>query len=107
ALQRALPATTTPHLAITLAADRSHDRLLLALDEQVIDAVPCTVDREDEGTSTQADDLGAGLFLVRRLMDEVDYIPAPGANRWRLARHLPDGALAAPDALTMTFDIPA
>ena len=107
ALQQALPATTAPHLAITLAADRSHDKLLVALDELVTGAVPCTVDREDEGSSTQADDLGAGLFLVRRLMDEVDYIPSPGANRWRLVKHLPDGALAEPAAMAMTFDIPA
>lgn len=107
ALQQALPAATTPHLTLTLVADRSHDKVLLALDDLVIGSASCIVDGENEGTSTQADDLGAGLFLVRRLMDEVDYIPAPGFNRWRLAKHLPDGALAEPAVPSMTFDIPA
>lgn len=31
---------------------------------------------------------GYGLFLVRELMDEVEYLPAPGHNVWRLARRL-------------------
>lgn len=29
---------------------------------------------------------GYGLFLVHQLMDEVDYYPEPGNNRWRLVK---------------------
>jgi len=31
---------------------------------------------------------GYGLFLMRQLLDEVDYLPQPGDNRWRLVKHL-------------------
>jgi len=36
----------------------------------------------------EAQTSGYGIFLVRRLMDEVDYRPAPGNNRWRLVKRL-------------------
>lgn len=29
---------------------------------------------------------GYGLFLVHQLMDQVEYIPEPGNNRWRLVK---------------------
>lgn len=31
---------------------------------------------------------GYGLFLMRELLDEVDYFPQPGNNRWRLLKLL-------------------
>jgi serine/threonine-protein kinase RsbW len=31
---------------------------------------------------------GYGLFLMRQLLDEVDYLPQPGDNRWRLVKQL-------------------
>ncbi|MEO8610262.1 MAG: ATP-binding protein [Chloroflexota bacterium] len=31
---------------------------------------------------------GYGLFLMRELLDEVDYFPEPGDNRWRLVKLL-------------------
>jgi serine/threonine-protein kinase RsbW len=31
---------------------------------------------------------GYGLFLMRELLDEVDYFPQPGDNRWRLVKLL-------------------
>jgi serine/threonine-protein kinase RsbW len=31
---------------------------------------------------------GYGLFLMGELLDEVDYVPAPGDNRWRLVKLL-------------------
>lgn len=31
---------------------------------------------------------GYGLFLMRELLDEVDYLPSPGDNRWRLVKQL-------------------
>ena len=31
---------------------------------------------------------GYGLFLMRELLDEVDYEPGPGDNRWRLVKVL-------------------
>lgn len=31
---------------------------------------------------------GLGIFLIRQLMDEVVYVPAPGNNRWRLVKQL-------------------
>ena len=37
---------------------------------------------------SEAQTSGYGLFLIRRLMDEVDYQPAPGNNRWRLVKRL-------------------
>jgi len=36
----------------------------------------------------EAQTSGYGIFLIRRLMDEVDYRPAPGNNRWRLVKRL-------------------
>jgi O-antigen/teichoic acid export membrane protein/anti-sigma regulatory factor (Ser/Thr protein kinase) len=38
--------------------------------------------------SSDEDSLGIGLFLVRRMMDEVDYFPQPGNNRWRTLKRL-------------------
>ena len=32
---------------------------------------------------------GFGLFLVRQLMDVVDYQPSPAGNRWRLVKNIP------------------
>lgn len=32
---------------------------------------------------------GFGLFLVRQLMDVVDYQPSPTGNRWRLVKNIP------------------
>lgn len=108
-LAAALPSKAGAPLAMTLAADRAHTQLVLALDDRVLCAVDCMIEAEGEqdGASTQADDLGAGLFLVRRLMDAVEYVPSPGANRWRLVKQLPGGALADDCALTATFDLPA
>ena len=37
---------------------------------------------------SEAQTSGYGLFLVRRLMDEVDYKSEPGNNRWRLVKRL-------------------
>lgn len=31
---------------------------------------------------------GYGLFLMKQLLDEVDYQPQPGDNRWRLVKQL-------------------
>lgn len=31
---------------------------------------------------------GFGLFLMKELLDEVDYFPQPGDNRWRLVKQL-------------------
>jgi serine/threonine-protein kinase RsbW len=31
---------------------------------------------------------GYGLFLMKELLDEVDYDPQPGDNRWRLVKQL-------------------
>jgi len=31
---------------------------------------------------------GYGLFLMRQLLDEVDYLPQPGDNCWRLVKQL-------------------
>ncbi len=55
--------------------------------------------------------LGAGLFLVRSLMDEVTYIPRPGSNQWRLVKALPIGAVGCAKEgerpTTLTMDLPA
>jgi O-antigen/teichoic acid export membrane protein len=51
--------------------------------------------------------LGAGIFLVRRLMDEVEYLPQPGDNRWRLVKAL-DGELPqVTRSIAATLDLPA
>lgn len=39
----------------------------------------------------QAQIHGYGLFLVRALVDELDYIPAAGNNRWLLVKYLANG----------------
>jgi len=55
------------------------------------------VELEDNGRSFDLDavaepDLsqphtsGYGLFLVHQLMDQVEYFPKPGENRWRLTK---------------------
>ena len=107
ALAQALPGKTGAPLAMTLAADSAHTQLILALDNRVLCTVDCTIASERDGASTLADDLGAGLFLVRRIMDEVEYIPDAGANRWRLVKQLPAGVRASDHPLTATFDLPA
>lgn len=65
---------------------------------------------EEEGQRSEDDSLGIGLFLVRRIMDEVEYFPQPGSNRWRLLKRL-DGALPllpAGDPVTVVkVDLPA
>jgi len=56
------------------------------------------------------DSLGVGLFLVRRIMDEVEYFPQPGSNRWRLLKRL-DDALPPPQSdnpvTVVKLDLPA
>ena len=37
---------------------------------------------------SEAQTSGYGLFLIRRLMDEVDYRSEAGNNRWRLVKRL-------------------
>jgi len=32
---------------------------------------------------------GLGIWLIKELMDEVNYKPAPGNNRWRLVKQIP------------------
>jgi serine/threonine-protein kinase RsbW len=32
---------------------------------------------------------GLGIWLIKQLMDEVIYSPAPGNNRWCLVKHIP------------------
>ncbi|HAJ38100.1 MAG TPA: hypothetical protein DCL15_20710 [Chloroflexi bacterium] len=48
------------------------------------------VSPEAEQQPGENDSLGIGLFLVRRIMDEVEYFPQPGSNRWRLSKRLDD-----------------
>lgn len=59
----------------------------------------------------ESDSLGVGLFLVRRIMDEVAYFPQPGGNRWRLLKRLDAADLPAPDdgaaVTTVGLDLPA
>ena len=64
---------------------------------------------DDEGQSSgDEDSLGIGLFLVRRIMDEVEYYPQPGGNRWRLMKRLAsDGAAPLADQRTVELDLPA
>jgi serine/threonine-protein kinase RsbW len=58
-----------------------------------------TVDIHDTGKAFDPDTVAApnldepqvhgyGLFLIQQLMDEVNYNPKPGDNRWRLVKYL-------------------
>ena len=49
--------------------------------------------------------LGMGLYLVRQLMDDVEYTPEAGSNRWQLRKHLPEGVQT--EAEQITLDLPA
>ena len=66
-------------------------------------------DSDDE--SFGAANLGVGLFLIRRLVDEVSYIPLPGGNRWHLVKGLPAATQSADaqanDSTAVTLDLPA
>lgn len=65
---------------------------------------------EAEEQHSEDDSLGIGLFLVRRIMDEVEYFPQPGGNRWRLLKRLDDvlPASQSGDPVTVVkLDLPA
>ncbi|HHY54137.1 MAG TPA: oligosaccharide flippase family protein [Chloroflexi bacterium] len=65
---------------------------------------------EAEEQHSEDDSLGIGLFLVRRIMDEVEYFPQPGGNRWRLLKRLGDALPASQsgDPVTVVkLDLPA
>ena len=64
---------------------------------------------EAEQQPGESDSLGIGLFLVRRIMDEVEYFPQPGSNRWRLLKRLDDAPPPHSDnPVTMVkLDLPA
>ncbi len=54
--------------------------------------------------------LGMGLFLIRQLVDDVQYAPQTGGNRWHLAKQLPQGSidsLSTLDPQTIELDLPA
>ncbi len=38
---------------------------------------------------------GLGIFLIRQLMDEVEYVVEPDGSRWRLVKHLARAASPA------------
>jgi O-antigen/teichoic acid export membrane protein len=65
---------------------------------------------DEEGQRSENDSLGIGLFLVRQIMDEVEYFPQPGSNRWRLLKRLTAADLTATGAAPVTavaLDLPA
>lgn len=44
--------------------------------------------RDSEPLQSLLQERGRGLLLIHELMDEVEYHPQPGNNRWRLAKNL-------------------
>lgn len=65
---------------------------------------PIDTERQDSGDD---DSLGVGLFLVRRIMDEVEYYPQPGGNRWRLMKRLRSATPSVSAAHLVELDLPA
>jgi len=54
--------------------------------------------------------LGMGLFLIRQMVDEVQYAPQAGGNRWHLAKRIPQGSidsLPTANPQTIELDLPA
>lgn len=98
-------------ISVTLAADPATglvagigDNWRFAMPLQGAAALTTGAESDGEGG---ARGLGAGIFLVRRLVDEVEYMPQPGDNRWRLVKAL-DGILPVPPVTTtLTLDLPA
>jgi serine/threonine-protein kinase RsbW len=66
----------------------------LCLVVSVRDAAPRVFD-EEGWTAPDLDEPkehGLGIWLIKQLMDEVNYQPSPGNNRWRLVKQIPQRA---------------
>lgn len=74
-------------IRVGLALEENPLRLVVS----VQDSAPRIFDR-DGWTAPNLDEPkehGLGIWLIQQLMDEVDYQPAAGNNRWRLVKQIP------------------
>lgn len=76
-------------LDVTISIDADAGSISVEIDEEWHWTTTYTrIEAGDEGQGSDEDSLGIGLFLVRRIMDEVEYFPQPGNNRWRMLKRL-------------------
>lgn len=77
-------------IAVNLLLEGNPLRLVVS----VQDSAPRIFD-EDGWSAPNLDEPkehGLGIWLIHQLMDEVSYQPAPGNNRWRLVKQIPQRA---------------
>ena len=72
-------------ILITLTLAGHPRRLIIELHDNGYSFDLATV---PEPNLDEAHDHGYGLFLIRRLMDEVTYMSRPEGNHWALVKHL-------------------
>jgi serine/threonine-protein kinase RsbW len=72
-------------ISVTLTLEHPPRRLIIDLRDTGLSFKPSDVPAPNlDVVQTQ----GYGLFLTRQLMDEVNYYPQNGNNRWRLVKNL-------------------
>jgi len=75
----------------TIAIDLRLEEDPLRLVVSTQDKAPHIFDKEGWTAPNLAEpqEHGLGIWLIQQLMDEVNYQPAPGNNRWRLVKEIP------------------
>jgi len=83
-------AGTSGKIAVDLELAEAPLRLVISVQDNaphIFDKAGWTAPNLDEPKEH-----GLGIWLIQQLMDEVDYQPAPGNNRWRLVKQIPQRA---------------
>lgn len=95
---------------LDLAIDPVLHQIVIQLDPgwHWVGAYEAHTEVEERQLPAEDASLGVGLFLVRRVMDRVEYFPQPGANRWRLCKRLDFSRTTDTEEIrTIHLDIPA
>jgi len=96
--------------SIHIAIDAIAGSITVEIDDRWHWTKTYTIEQIDDEEQSNGDErsLGVGLFLVRRIMDEVEYHPQPGGNRWRLMKRLEaDPTPPVDDKRIVELDLPA
>lgn len=83
-------AGTSGTIAVDLGLAQAPLRLIISVRDnapRIFDKAGWTAPNLDEPKEH-----GLGIWLIQQLMDEVNYQPAPGNNRWRLVKQIPQRA---------------
>jgi serine/threonine-protein kinase RsbW len=70
---------------VTMRVESEPRRLVFELQDTGRSFDPATIPEPD---LAEGQIRGYGLFLMRQIMDDVEYTPLPGGNHWRLSKTL-------------------